>query len=247
MTDAFIVLFSLLALIFAGLVLTLRQPMRAALALVAHMFSLAGIYACLDVHVVALFQVLIYVGAVMVFMVYTIMLLDDRDASYEQPFARLAKPAIAVAAALGGALLWLLGGPAPDGTAPVVAAAAGPAPFAAAGGRGGGLDRDPGGPMTSLHPFLIALAALLFCMGLMGVMIRRNLLVVVMCLELMLNAVVLSFVAGAAHTQTLAGAAMTFFIYVAATCEIALAMAIVVLLVQRRGTLDLQAQEELKG
>jgi NADH-quinone oxidoreductase subunit K len=65
-------------------------------------------------------------------------------------------------------------------------------------------------------------------MGLLGVMIRRNLLVVVMSLELMLNAVVLSFVAAAEHTQTLHGAAMTLFVYVAATCEIAMAMAIVV-------------------
>jgi len=77
-TDAFIAFFGLLAIVFAGLVLTLRQPMRAALALVAHMTCLAGIFACLAVHVVALFQVLIYVGAVMVFMIYTIMLLDDR-------------------------------------------------------------------------------------------------------------------------------------------------------------------------
>ena len=75
MTNAFILLFSLLALVFAALVLTLRQPMRAALALVAHMISLAGIYACLEVHVIALFQVLIYVGAVMVFMVYTLSLI----------------------------------------------------------------------------------------------------------------------------------------------------------------------------
>jgi NADH-quinone oxidoreductase subunit J len=90
MTNLFILLFSLLACGFAGLVLILRQPMRAALALVAHMICLAGIYACLEVHVIALFQVLIYVGAVMVFMVYTIMLLDDRDSSYRHVYSRLA-------------------------------------------------------------------------------------------------------------------------------------------------------------
>ncbi len=108
MTNAFILLFSLLALVFAGLVLILRQPMRAALALVAHMICLAGIFACLEVHVIALFQVLIYVGAVMVFMVYTIMLLDDRDSSYRHVYSRLAIPAIAVAVAVAGALFWLL-------------------------------------------------------------------------------------------------------------------------------------------
>jgi len=97
------------------------------------------------------------------------------------------------------------------------------------------------------YQLLLVLASVLFAMGLLGVMIRRNLLVVVMSLELMLNAVVLSFVAAAQRTQTLDGAAMTFFIYVAATCEIALAMALVVLLVRRHETLDLAAEQELKG
>ena len=74
MTDAFIVFFGVLALAFAGGVLLARQPMRAALALVAHMISLAGIFACLNVHVIALFQVLIYVGAVIILLLFGIMI-----------------------------------------------------------------------------------------------------------------------------------------------------------------------------
>lgn len=97
------------------------------------------------------------------------------------------------------------------------------------------------------YQFLIALAVLIFATGLLGVVIRRNLLVVMMCLEIMLNAVVLSFVTFAVRGQTLPGVAMTFFIYVAASCEIALAMAIVVLLVKRRGSLDLGVEQELRG
>jgi len=94
---------------------------------------------------------------------------------------------------------------------------------------------------------LLFLAASLFTMGLLGIVIRRNLLVVLMCLEIMLNAVVLSFVTFAVRNQSLPGVSITFFIYVAASCEIALAMAIVVLLVKQRGTLDLGAQQVLKG
>ena len=97
------------------------------------------------------------------------------------------------------------------------------------------------------YQFLIGLAVLVFSTGLLGVVVRRNLLVVMMCLEVMLNAVVLSFVTFAARDQSLAGVAMTFFIYVAASCEIALAMAIVVLLARRRGSLDLGLEQELKG
>lgn len=136
MTQAFVVFFGALSLLFAGLVVLVRQPMRAALALVAHMICLAAIYATLGVHVVALFQVLIYVGAVMVFMVYTIMLLDDRDVSYRHPYSRLAVPAIAVATALAVALLGLLDAGPAGGDAVVPAPGAEPAfnftPFALA-------------------------------------------------------------------------------------------------------------------
>ena len=124
MSDVLLVAFALLALLFAALVVALRQPMRAALALIAHMICLAAIFAILGVHVVALFQVLIYVGAVMVFMVYTIMLLDDRDPAYRHVFSRIAAPAIVVAVliAAGLGLLVARGVPA--------AAAEAAAPFA---------------------------------------------------------------------------------------------------------------------
>jgi len=113
-TDAFIVFFGALSVVFAGAVLLLRQPMRAALALVAHMICLAAIYACLGVHVIALFQVLIYVGAVMVFMVYTIMLLDDRDIAYRKRFAGTLVPGVLIATVVALALLRLLGPVTPD-------------------------------------------------------------------------------------------------------------------------------------
>ena len=63
----------------AALMLVLRQPMRVAMALISTMFFLGGIYGLLGVHFIAAFQVLIYVGAVMVFMVYVIMLLEVRE------------------------------------------------------------------------------------------------------------------------------------------------------------------------
>jgi NADH-quinone oxidoreductase subunit J len=121
MGGVMLLFFSLLAVVFTGLVIILRQPMRAALSLVGLMVSLAAIYACLGAHVVAVFQLLIYVGAVMVFMVYTIMLLDDRDTSFREVFSRLALPAVAAAALIAGAL-WFLVGRLPLITAPVTGA-----------------------------------------------------------------------------------------------------------------------------
>jgi NADH-quinone oxidoreductase subunit J len=90
-------LFAGTALGAAVLMIVLRHPMRVALALTATMLSLAGVYALLGVHVIAVFQVLIYVGAVMVFMVYAIMLLDVRDRSFTSRFSRLLVPGITAA------------------------------------------------------------------------------------------------------------------------------------------------------
>jgi NADH-quinone oxidoreductase subunit J len=100
------VLYFFCACALAGGVLMLlaRHPMRVALALIAVMLSLAGVYAMAGVHVVAVFQVLIYVGAVMVFMVYVIMLLDLRDPSFLERYGRLLVPAVLLGTLLVGAL-----------------------------------------------------------------------------------------------------------------------------------------------
>jgi NADH-quinone oxidoreductase subunit J len=82
------------ALAGALAMLVIRHPMRVALALVGTMLSLAGAYAMLGAHAVAVFQILIYVGAVMVFMVYVIMLLDMRDTSLAGRYSWLLVPGV---------------------------------------------------------------------------------------------------------------------------------------------------------
>jgi NADH-quinone oxidoreductase subunit J len=96
--------FAAAALAGGVLMLIARHPMRVALALISSMISLAGLYAILGVHVIAVFQVLIYVGAVMVFMVYVIMLLDVRDPAFLERYGRAVVPSVAVAAVLSVAL-----------------------------------------------------------------------------------------------------------------------------------------------
>lgn len=113
-------LFGLGAFGAAVLMLLARDPMRVALALIAAMLSLAGIYALLGAHVIAVFQVLIYVGAVMVFMVYAIVLLDARDRSAIERFSRWLVPGVVAGVLLLAVLalaLWsAVARPAPDGT-----------------------------------------------------------------------------------------------------------------------------------
>ena len=95
---------------------------------------------------------------------------------------------------------------------------------------------------------LIATSWGLFALGLVGVIVRRNVLIMLMCMELMLNGVNLSLVAFAQQTATSAGAVLVFLVFVVATAEIAIAIPIVLLLARgKRGGLDLGAYADLKG
>jgi len=94
---------------------------------------------------------------------------------------------------------------------------------------------------------LVATAAALFALGLTGVIVRRNVLVMLMCMELMLNGVNLSLVAFAQQTASAAGGVLVLLIFVVATAEIAIAIPIVLLLVRRRDALDVDAYADLKG
>ncbi|HEV2977876.1 MAG TPA: NADH-quinone oxidoreductase subunit NuoK [Casimicrobiaceae bacterium] len=94
---------------------------------------------------------------------------------------------------------------------------------------------------------LIATSTALFALGLLGVIVRRNVLVMLMCMELMLNGVSLSLVTFAQQTASAVGAVLVFLIFVVAAAEIAIAIPIVLLLVRRKGVLDLNAYTDFKG
>jgi NADH-quinone oxidoreductase subunit J len=92
------------ALVGAALMLVLRQPMRVAIALISTMVFLGGIFGLLGFHFIAAFQVLIYVSAVMVFMVFAIMLLEPREATIRR-YSKLLVPGIAGLVVLLGAIV----------------------------------------------------------------------------------------------------------------------------------------------
>jgi NADH-quinone oxidoreductase subunit K len=94
---------------------------------------------------------------------------------------------------------------------------------------------------------LLCVSIGLFATGLVGVMIRRNALVMLMCMELMLNGVILSLVTFSQHTATLPGAVLVFLIFVVAAAEIAIAIPVVLLLSRQRRTLDVEAYDSLRG
>ncbi len=84
----------------------------------------------------------------------------------------------------------------------------------------------------------LALAAVLFGIGLVGVLVKRNMLVVFMCIELMLNAANLTFLAFARQTGNLSGHAIAFFVMAVAAAEASVGLAIVIAVFRTRGTLN---------
>lgn len=88
---------------------------------------------------------------------------------------------------------------------------------------------------VGLNAFLIV-SGLLFTIGFFGVLLRRNTLVIYMCLELMLNAVNLALVGFSRYNNNLDGSVFVFFIITVAAAEVAVGLAIIVALYRRRQT-----------
>jgi len=99
--------------------------------------------------------------------------------------------------------------------------------------------------VTLLGPAL-AVSAILFALGVFGVLLRRNAIVIFMCVELMLNAVNLTFVA-LAQARGIAGQIFVFFVMAVAAAEAAVGLAIILAIYRHRQTVDLRHINLLKG
>ena len=95
--------------------------------------------------------------------------------------------------------------------------------------------------------YYLALSAILFIIGILGVLLRRNPLIVFMSLELMFNAANLAFVAFAAYHQVLTGQLFVFFIMTVAAAEVAVGLALMVAIFRPRHDIDIDELNRLKG
>jgi NADH-quinone oxidoreductase subunit K len=95
--------------------------------------------------------------------------------------------------------------------------------------------------------YYLALSAVLFSIGLTGVVVKRNMLVVMMCIELMLNAANLSFLAFSRQSGNLSGHAIAFFVMAVAAAEASVGLAIVIAVFRTRGTLNVDEVTALKN
>ena len=103
----------------------------------------------------------------------------------------------------------------------------------------------PALPPVGLAHYLVV-SGMLFCLGLFGVIARRNLLVVYMCLELMLNAANLTLVAFSRYTNVLNGQIIVFFIITVAAAEVTVGLALIVALYRKRQTVQTDDLSSMK-
>jgi NADH-quinone oxidoreductase subunit K len=97
------------------------------------------------------------------------------------------------------------------------------------------------------NSWYLILAAVLFGIGAFGVMVRRNPLVMFMCIELMLNAVNLTFVSLASALSDIDGQVVVFFVMVVAAAEVVVGLGIIVAIMRRRNGITADDLSALKG
>jgi NADH-quinone oxidoreductase subunit K len=95
--------------------------------------------------------------------------------------------------------------------------------------------------------YYLALSVILFTLGVIGVLVRRNAIVVFMSLELMFNAANLAFIAFALHYQALSGQIFVIFVMTVAAAEVAVGLALMVAIFRTRGSIDIDQVSSLKG
>lgn len=100
--------------------------------------------------------------------------------------------------------------------------------------------------LPSLNYYL-ALSTLVFAIGVIGVIVRRNLIIIMMSIELMLNAVNLAFVAFSRAHGSMDGQVIVLFIMTVAAAEAVVGLAIIITLFRRRQSLDPREMQLLKG
>jgi NADH-quinone oxidoreductase subunit K len=95
--------------------------------------------------------------------------------------------------------------------------------------------------------YYLVLASVIFTIGAVGMLVRRNTLVMFMCVELMLNAVNLTFVTYARALNDIGGQVLVFFVLVVAAAEVAVGLAIIVAIFRRRQNVTADDVDLLKG
>ena len=272
-----LLLFYLFAAITVGgalLVVGQRNPIYSVVAIVGSFCGLSGLYVLLEAPFVAVVQIIIYAGAILVLFLFTVMLLnaareDGAEWDRAHPFYRQGPTRIGavLAVVLLGQLMWAfsridsLSRRHRRGAAGrLERAAARPRalhrlhvrlrgdldPDHRGDGRRGRAGRQEGELTVVPISHYLILSGLLFAIGTAGVFLRRNVITLLLSVEVMLNAVNLTFVAFGRQQGTVDGQIITFFVMTVAAAEAAVGLAIVIALFRHRESLSPEAFTNLK-
>lgn len=95
--------------------------------------------------------------------------------------------------------------------------------------------------------YYLILSVIMFVLGIVGVLVRRNAIVIFMCLEMMFNAANLAFVAFASYYNALDGQVFVFFALTVAAAEVAVGLALMVAIFRAKHSIDVDQMSNLKG
>ena len=277
---------ALLILIGAVGVISVRNPVHAALCLIMTLFGVAVAFVAQSADFLAAVQIIVYAGAIVVLFLFVIMFLgvDRREhVQFEPLVGQRAFAGVGVAITVAGLITlmarshWVTGAVLGlvetlerfgqrEGTGhgrlhdvPVrlrgdVGAARhrGGRCRAARPPRAGGHERGGNAVIAATATnapaaWYLVLAALLFGIGAFGVLTRRSALIMFMCIELMLNAVNLTFVTFSRTLSDISGQAIVFFVMVVAAAEVTVGLGIVVSVFRRRASTSVDELSEMKG
>jgi NADH-quinone oxidoreductase subunit K len=100
---------------------------------------------------------------------------------------------------------------------------------------------------VTLYPVIIGLCVVLFALGVIGVLVRRNAIIIFMSVELMLNAANLAFLAFARSFNQIDGQVFVFFVMVVAAAEVAVGLALIVAIFRSKQSINVDDVHQLKG
>ncbi len=261
--------------VFCGISLVVQtHPIASALSLIGVMGSLAVLYLQLGGEFIAMAQIIVYAGAIMVLFVFVIMLLNaGAEVSTFQASKFVKYLGIVLLAAFLGLISFIIQATLPKTEGVLFGAFQGTAAerrtqtvhqlsaavrsdLGANPDRTGWRDRAgekgsltvPNALLTSPVPlsWYLILSAILFGLGVAGFIFRRNIITVFMSIELMLNAVNLSFVTFSYQFKQVDGHIYSFFVMVVAAAEAAVGLAIILTVFKNRSTLMIDDVNSMK-
>jgi len=223
----------------ALLVILSKHPVRSVLYLVLTFFMISGHYVLLNAQFLAIVNIIVYAGAIMVLFLFVLMLLNlnDKENPKKNDYISL------ISVLSGGALFLVILSVLKEGLylqeLPQMSTK--------------GLVEELGNLLFTKYVlprfmnFYLILSLILFCIGIIGLITRKNMIILLMCIELMLNAVNLLLVSFSAFYKHSDPQIFVFFIIVVAAAEATIGLSIIIMAFRNNKSTDISLFNQLKG